>query len=192
MSADSPPPKPPLAVDREILQLFASEQTRDSALRLLMQHYSKRLYWHIRKMVIDHDETDDLLQETFIKAWKGLANFRDEAALYTWLYRIATNNCLTHLKKKREHFFLPIHDITPELQEKLSAATPSEAAESIEFKLQQAILRLPDKQRMVFNMRYYDEMPYDEMSQVLGTSVGALKASYHHAAKKVEDFLKNR
>lgn len=105
MSADSPLPKPPLAIDREILQLFASEQTRDSALRLLMQHYSKRLYWHIRKMVIDHDETDDLLQETFIKAWKGLANFRDEAALYTWLYRIATNNCLTHLKKKTSPLF---------------------------------------------------------------------------------------
>lgn len=177
-------------VDREILALFAVERTREAALRLLMRTYQKRVYWHIRKMVIDHDETDDLVQETFIKAWKGLVNFRDESALFTWLYRIATNLCLTHLSNKRKRFFLPIHDITAELDASLVAATPLEAAENINFKLQQAILRLPDKQRLVFNLRYYDELPYEQMSEILGTSVGALKASYHIASKKVEDYLK--
>lgn len=186
-----PQPRPSLAIDREILELFASEATRDRAFTLLMKHYQKRLYWHVRKMVIDHDEADDLVQETFIKAWRGLEKFRDESALYTWLYRIATNVCLTHLANKRKRFFLPIHDIAPELERQLQAAVPLEQAKSIEFKLQQALLRLPDKQRLVFNLRYYDEMPYEEMSQVLGTSVGALKASYHHAYHKVEQFLKS-
>lgn len=185
-----PTPRPALAIDREILELFASESTRDRAFGLLMKHYQKRLYWHIRKMVIDHDEADDLVQETLIKAWRGLEKFRDESALYTWLYRIATNACLTHLANKRKRFFLPIHDIGPELERQLQASVPLEQASSIEYKLQQALLRLPDKQRLVFNLRYYDEMPYDEMSQILGTSVGALKASYHHAYHKVEQFLK--
>lgn len=185
-----PTPRPALAIDREILELFASESTRDRAFGLLMKHYQKRLYWHIRKMVIDHDEADDLVQETLIKAWRGLEKFRDESALYTWLYRIATNACLTHLANKRKRFFLPIHDIGPELERQLQASVPLEQASSIEYKLQQALLRLPDKQRLVFNLRYYDEMPYEEMSQILGTSVGALKASYHHAYHKVEQFLK--
>ncbi|MBA4303578.1 MAG: RNA polymerase subunit sigma [Sphingobacteriaceae bacterium] len=186
-----PTPRPSSAIDREILELFALEATRDRAFSLLMKHYQKRLYWHIRKMVIDHDEADDLVQETLIKAWRGLEKFRDESALYTWLYRIATNVCLTHLTNKRKRFFLPIHDITPELERQLQAAVPLEQANTIEYKLQQALIRLPDKQRLVFNLRYYDEMPYEEMSQVLGTSVGALKASYHHAYHKVEQFLKN-
>lgn len=175
--------------DREILALFAVEETREAALRLLMRTYQQRVYWHIRKMVIDHDEADDLVQETFIKAWKGLANFREEAALFTWLYRIATNLCLSHLSKKRKRFFLPIHDITAELDASLVAATPLEDAADINFKLQKAILRLPDKQRLVFNLRYYDELPYEQMSEILGTSVGALKASYHIASKKVEEYL---
>lgn len=179
-----------IAIDREILMLFAEESTRERAFRLLMKHYQKRLYWHVRKMVIDHDEADDLVQESFIKAWKGLSNFRDESALYTWLYRIATNLCLTHLANKRKRFFLPIHDITPDLEAQLKASSASDSAGRIEYKLQQALLRLPDKQRLVFNLRYYEEMPYEEMSQVLGTSEGALKASYHHAYKKVENFLK--
>jgi len=183
--------RPSLAIDREILQLFAAEATRDRAFALLMKHYQKRLYWHIRKMVISHDEADDLVQETLIKAWRGLEKFRDESALYTWLYRIATNACLTHLANKRKRFFLPIHDITPELEQHLQASVPLEQANGIEYKLQQALLRLPDKQRLVFNLRYYDEMPYDEMSKMLGTSVGALKASYHHAYYKVEQFLKS-
>lgn len=185
-----PQPRPSLDIDREILTLFAVEKQRDRAFTLLMKHYQKRLYWHIRKMVIDHEETDDLVQETLIKAWRGLDKFRDESALYTWLYRIATNVCLTHLANKRKRFFLPINDITPELEKYLQAAVPLEEAHTIEYKLQQALLRLPDKQRLVFNLRYYDEMPYEEMSQVLGTSVGALKASYHHAYHKVEQFLK--
>lgn len=177
------------AHDREILALFAEEGGREAALRLLMRTYQKRVYWHIRKMVIDHDEADDLVQETFIKAWKGLTNFREEAALFTWLYRIATNLCLSHLSKKRKRFFLPIHNITAELTASLVAATPLESAEQINFKLQQAILRLPHKQRLVFNLRYYEELPYEQMSEILGTSVGALKASYHIASKKVEEYL---
>jgi RNA polymerase sigma factor (sigma-70 family) len=182
--------RPEKAIDVEILRLFADPAQRESAFRLLMRQYQQRIYWHIRKMVIDHDETDDLVQESFIRAWKGMSRFREDAALYTWLYRIATNVCLTHLKKKRQRFFIPIHDITPELSDKLVAASQPESAQTIEFKLQQAILQLPDRQRLVFNMRYYDDMPYEQMSEILDTSVGALKASYHHAAKKVEAYFK--
>lgn len=183
-------PRHAIEIDREILKLYAEETTQERAFRLLMKHYQKRLYWHVRKMVIDHDEADDLVQESLIRAWRGLSKFRDESALYTWLYRIATNLSLTHLANKRKRFFLPIHDITPELEAQLKASASPGSAGKIEYKLQQALLRLPDKQRLVFNLRYYEEMPYEEMSQVLGTSVGALKASYHHAHKKVEDFLK--
>ncbi len=141
-------------------------------------------------MVIDHDDADDLTQEVFIKVWKNLENFRQDAQLYTWVYRIATNECLTFLSSKRKRFFLPILDITEELANKIDTS-PEISGDEIQLKLQKALLRLPDKQRLVFNMRYYDELKYEEISEILGTSVGALKASYHLAAKKIEEFLKN-
>jgi len=156
---------------------------------LIVKKYQKRLYWHVRKIVVDHDDADDVLQNTFIKAWKALDNFKEESQLYTWLYRIGTNEALGFLRQKQRMNTTSIHPIEYQLSKSLESDVYFKG-DTIQLKLQQAILTLPEKQRIVFNMRYYDEMPYEEMSGVLETSVGALKASYHHAAKKVEDFLR--
>ena len=148
------------------------------------------MYWHIRKMVIDHDDADDLVQEVFVKVWKHIENFREDAQLYTWIYRIATNECLNFLRKKRIRLFLPIHDVQNELAEKLDSS-PYIDGDEIQLKLQKALIKLPNKQRMVFNMKYFDEMKYEEISEITGTSVGSLKANYHHAVKKIEEFIKH-
>jgi RNA polymerase sigma-70 factor (ECF subfamily) len=140
-------------------------------------------------MVIDHDDADDLVQEVFVKVWKHIKNFRQDAQLYTWIYRIATNECLNFLRKKKNRFFLPIHDVQNELSEKLDSSHYIDGDE-IQLILQKALLKLPDKQRLVFNMKYFDEMKYEEISEITGTSVGSLKANYHHAVKKIETFLK--
>lgn len=174
--------------DEEILKLFRDEKSRNMALHYLIQKYQQKLYWHIRKIVISHDDSDDVLQNTFIKIWKGLLNFKEESQLYTWLYRIATNESLTHLKNKQRANTISIHPIEYQLSKSLESDTFF-SGDEIQLKLQKAILTLPEKQRLVFNMRYYDEMPYEEMSGILDTSVGALKASYHIAAKKVEEYL---
>ncbi|MGI4821140.1 MAG: RNA polymerase sigma factor [Janthinobacterium lividum] len=174
--------------DHEILAKFQDPASRNLAFNQLVRKYQQRVYWHVRKLVIDHDDADDLTQDTFVKVWKNLDNFRQDAALFTWIYRIATNECLSFLQSKRRKFFLPLHDIGPELMAKLEA-DPAVAGDEVELKLQKAILRLPDKQRLVFNLRYYDDMPYEEMAEVTGTSVGALKASYHHAVKKIEQYV---
>ncbi|MGE0567286.1 MAG: RNA polymerase sigma factor [Bacteroidia bacterium] len=179
-----------LTIDIEILELFAKEETRNKSLDLLINHYQERLYWHIRKIVIDHDDADDVLQNTYIKIWKGLDNFKKESALYTWMYRIATNESITFLNKKRKLATSSIHPIEYQLSKSLESDQYFKG-DDIQLKLQQAILTLPEKQRIVFNMRYFDETPYEEMSQVLDTSVGALKASYHLAAKKIEEYLTN-
>ena len=176
------------AEDKEILALYKDEKTRNSALTQLIAKYQKQLYWHIRKIVIDHDDSDDVLQNTYIKIWKGLEKFREDSQLYTWMYRIATNESLTFLKNKQKANTSSIHPIEYQLSKSLESDNYFKGDE-IQLKLQQAILTLPEKQRVVFNMRYYDEMPYDKMSEILETSVGALKASYHIAAKKIEDFL---
>lgn len=174
--------------DQELLEWFLDpERNRDYAFNLIVTRYRQRLYQHIRRMVIEHEDADDLLQNTFIKVFKHLGEFRQDSQLFTWLYRIATNECLSFLREKRRRFFLPFADVEKELTGKLDRSMPD--ANQIERKLQEAILKLPEKQRVVFNLRYYDEMPYEEMSLVLGTSVGALKASYHHAAKKIERYL---
>ncbi|RAU82574.1 RNA polymerase sigma factor [Pontibacter arcticus] len=175
--------------DKEILEKFANPESRNVAFNQLVRKYQQKVYWHIRKMVIDHDDTDDLTQEVFLKVWKNLENFRQDAQLFTWIYRIATNECLTFLASKKRRFFLPINDVAAELSKKIDASATI-SGDEIQLKLQKALLKLPDKQRLVFNMKYYDEMKYEEISQVLGTSVGALKASYHHAVKKIEEFLK--
>lgn len=141
-------------------------------------------------MVIDHDDADDLVQETFIKVWNNLHSFREDAQLYTWIYRIATNECLNFLRKKKNRFFLPINDVQHELTQKLDSGAHIDGDE-IQLKLQKALLKLPDKQRLVFNMKYFDEMKYEDIADITGTSVGSLKASYHHAVKKIEDFLKD-
>ncbi len=174
--------------DSEILALFADPTRREAAFAHLVRKYQSKLYWHVRKMVVGHDDADDLLQDIFLKVWRALPNFRQDAQLYTWLYRIATNECLGFLTSKKRKFLLPMTDSGEELAALLEA-DESLSGDAVELKLQRAILTLPDKQRLVFNLRYYDEMPYEQMAEVTGTSVGALKASYHHAAKKIEDFM---
>ena len=139
-------------------------------------------------MVIDHDDADDLTQEVFIKIHKAIGNFREDSQLFTWIYRIATNECLTFLNKKRRRFFLPLQDVENELSLKIDSSSET-GGDEIQKKLQKAILTLPDKQRLVFNMKYFDDLPYEAIAEITGTSVGALKASYHHAVKKIEDFL---
>ncbi len=140
-------------------------------------------------MVIEHNDTDDLVQDTFIKVWKNLKNFRSDSKLYTWIYRIATNEALTFLKSKKRKFFIPIVDYENHLSQSIEDDNYF-SGDEIQMKLQKAILTLPEKQRLVFNMKYFNEMKYDDMSEVLGTSVGALKASFHIAAKKIESFVK--
>jgi RNA polymerase sigma factor (sigma-70 family) len=182
--------QPQINEDEQLVRQFKDERTRSLALHLIIKKYEKKVYWHIRKILIDHDDTDDALQNTFIKVWENLLNFREDSKLYTWLYRIATNEALAILKKKRTRFFLPLVDVEAELSLKIDNSSHYTGNE-IERKLQKALLKLPEKQRIVFNMKYYDDMKYEDMSEVLGTSVGALKASYHHAVKKIERFLES-
>ena len=176
--------------DQEILALFRDTKTRDKGFELILNKYQEKLYWHIRKMVIVHDDADDVLQNTWIKTWKGLDKFRSDSALYTWLYRIATNECITFLNKKRKSCAKNNEDMDALLSEQVESQSGYNGDE-IQTKLQKAIITLPEKQRLVFNMRYYDEMKYEEMAKVLDTSVGALKASYHHAVKKIEKLITN-
>ncbi|MBX9892182.1 MAG: sigma-70 family RNA polymerase sigma factor [Chitinophagaceae bacterium] len=176
--------------DRALLQQFKVAQTKERAFTNLMKKYQERLYWHIRRLVVEHEDANDVLQNMFIKVWNGLENFREDSQLYTWLYRIATNECLSFLEQQKKRSAVSFEDIQEGLSEQVRASDNFDA-NKLEWKLQLAIQQLPEKQRVVFTLRYYDEMPYEEMSRVLETSEGALKASYHHAAKKIEDFIKN-
>jgi len=174
--------------DQELLDKMQQEESRNFGFNLLMRKYQERIYWHIRKMVIDHDDADDLTQDVFIKVYNNIGKFRADAQLYTWIYKIATNECLTFLNKKKRRFFLPIVDVEQELSNKLDSSSHIDG-DLISMKLQKALLVLPDKQRLVFNMKYFDEMKYQEIAEITGTSVGALKASYHLAVKKIEQNL---
>ena len=178
------------ADDEEILSKFRDEKTRNEAFNLLLKKYQQKIYWHVRRMVIDHDDADDIVQDVFIKIWKNLPGFRNDAQLYTWMYRIATNECITFLNKKKAKNNVSLDDVDFELADTLSSSDQFNG-DQIQRKLQEAILTLPDKQRLVFNMKYFDDLKYEEMSEVLGTSVGALKASYHLAVKKIEAFITN-
>ncbi len=175
--------------DQEIVEKFKQPESKNYAFNVLVRTYQERIYWHIRKMVIDHEDANDLTQEVFVKVWKNLHKFQGKSQLYTWIYKIATNECLNFLTKKRKKFFVPIVDIKSELLNKLESSEHV-SGDEVQLKLQKALLTLPDKQRLVFNMKYFDEMKYDDISEVVGTSVGALKASYHLAVKKIEKFLK--
>jgi RNA polymerase sigma factor (sigma-70 family) len=176
--------------DRELLQQFKQPALKDQAFTAIVKKYQEKLYWHIRRIVVDHDDANDVLQNMFIKVWNALENFREDSQLYTWLYRIATNECLTFLEQQKRKSAVSFNEVETGLSNKIKADEGFDA-NRLEWKLQLAIQQLPDKQRIVFNLRYYDEMPYEEMSRVLETSEGALKASYHHAAKKIEDFILN-
>lgn len=172
----------------KILELLDSQTTFEQGFHLLVQHYKERLYWHIRRMVTHHADSDDVLQNTFIKVYKGLPKFKRQSKLYTWLYRIATNEALTFLKKRRHSY--SIHDEDLALSRKLKADEYFEGDRAQRI-LQEALSILPDKQRLVFNMRYFEEMPYKDISAIVDTSVGALKASYHHAVKKIEAYVRD-
>jgi RNA polymerase sigma-70 factor (ECF subfamily) len=176
--------------DTELLLQFRDPATREKAYTAIIKKYQEKLYWHIRRMVISHDDTDDVLQNVFIRVWKGLENFREDSQLYTWLYRIATNECLTFLEQQKKRPAISLDEVEAGLSEKIKADENFDA-NKLEWKLQLAIQQLPEKQRVVFQLRYYEEMPYEEMSRVLETSEGALKASYHHAVKKIEEYIKN-
>jgi RNA polymerase sigma factor (sigma-70 family) len=176
--------------DSELLHEFRNPDTRERAYTAIIKKYQEKLYWHIRRIVVDHDDTNDVLQNVFIRVWNGLENFREDSQLYTWLYRIATNECLTFLEKEKKRASVSLSDVESGLSEKVKADKDFDA-NKLEWKLQVAIQQLPEKQRIVFTLRYYDEMPYEEMSRVLETSEGALKASYHHAVKKIEDYILN-
>lgn len=174
--------------DKAFLERFRDPATKEAAFNELVLKYQQRIYWHIRRLVISHDDTDDLVQEVFIKIWKNLGKFQGNSQLFTWIYRIATNECMTFLKRKSMRNTVSIDDEENPLLEKLRE-DPYINGNELQIRLQQGILTLPEKQRIVFNMRYFDELKYEEMSEVLETSVGALKASYHHAVKKLEQYL---
>lgn len=176
--------------DRELLHSFKQPESREKAFTGIIKKYQEKLYWHIRRMVIDHDDANDVMQNMFIKVWNALENFREDSQLYTWLYRIATNESLTFIEQQKKRSAVSLSDVEGGLSNKILADKHFDGSK-LEWKLQLAIQQLPEKQRIVFNLRYYDEMPYEEMSRVLETSEGALKASYHHAAKKIEDFIRN-
>ncbi|MFN8689864.1 MAG: RNA polymerase sigma factor [Cyclobacteriaceae bacterium] len=174
--------------DKELLLKVRNPETRGYGFNLLVRAYQQRVYWLVRKMVIDHDDADDITQEVFIKVHKAIDQFREDSQLYTWIYRIATNECLSFLNRKKRRFFLTIEDVAGQLTATIDS-TPGLEGDEIQKKLQKALLKLPDKQRLVFNMRYYDDLSYEDMAEITKTSVGALKASYHHAVKKIEEFL---
>lgn len=176
--------------DVELLEMFRMNDSKHYAFNLLVKKYQQKLYWHVKRMVISHDDTDDILQNTLIKVWKGLDRFREDSNFYTWCYKIATNETITFLNNKKKRFFLPIVDVEKELVSNLENDHYFSGNE-IQKKLQRAILTLPEKQRLVFNMKYFEEMKYEQIAEITQTSVGGLKASYHHAVKKIEEYLTN-
>ncbi len=174
--------------DAELLALFRKEESRHYAFNLLVRQYQRRLYAFIRRMVTDHDEAKDVLQNVFLKAWTGLDGFRADAQLFSWLYRIAHNESLNHLRKMKRGLFVSEASVVDRLTTTLDSSEHF-SGDMIQRKLQRAIMRLPDKQRAVFTMKYFEEMKYETMSEITGTSVGALKSSYHIAVKKIEQWL---
>lgn len=176
------------SADSDILQLFRNSASSNHAFDLLVKKYQQKIYWYVRRIVIDHDDCNDVVQNTFIKVYHNLAGFREDSKLYTWLYRIATNEAINFLKQKRTRMMIPMINVENRLAENLKT-DPYFNGDDIQRKLQQAILKLPEKQRIVFNMKYFEQMKYEDISEILDTSVGALKASFHIAVKKIEKFL---
>lgn len=174
--------------EKELIANLKSAKYREKAFQLLVKTYQERLYWHIRKIVMNHDDTDDILQNVYIKVWKNVDGFREDSTLFTWLFRIATNESLSFLQKQRRHAVLSMNEVSDYLTDSLESDVYFDGDE-IQKKLQLAIIQLPEKQRIVFNMKYFDEIKYEEMSEILKTSVGALKASFHFAVKKIEEYL---
>ncbi|WP_396157430.1 RNA polymerase sigma factor [Flavobacterium sp.] len=176
--------------EKEFIQELLNPKTQNSAFQKLLREYQRPLYNHIRNIVLNHDDTDDVLQNTFIKVFRYLKDFKGDSKLFSWMYRIATNEAITFINQKAKRNGTTSEALQTRLVDNLKADVYFDGNE-IQIKLQKAVALLPQKQQLVFKMKYYEELKYEEMSEVLGTSVGALKASYHHAVKKIEDFVKN-
>jgi RNA polymerase sigma-70 factor (ECF subfamily) len=171
--------------DKEIIQKLKTTNNKDEVFSLLVAKYQERLYWHIRKMVVSHDDTDDILQNTFLKVWKALDSFKGDSSFYTWIYRIATNETFTFIKIRERQKSLSIDDGESSVINSLKSDHNFDGNE-LQMRLQKYILLLPAKQRLVFNMKYFDEMKYEDIAKITDNSIGALKASYHHAVKKLK------
>ena len=178
-----------MIAETTLIEQLKNPLTQEQAFRSLMSQYKERLYWHIRKIVISHDDADDVLQNTFIKVYRNINNFKAESKLYSWMYRIATNESITFINKRAKHNNIDVNEMQSKLVENLEADVHFDG-DQMQLQLQKAIAILPQKQQLVFNMKYFDDMKYKDISEVLETSVGALKASYHHAVKKIENYLK--
>ncbi|NDV65306.1 RNA polymerase sigma factor [Bacteroides sp. 224] len=174
--------------EQKVISLLQDKESVRKGFEMIVCEYSEQLYWQIRRLVLSHDDANDILQNAFIKAWLNIDYFRGDAKISTWLYRIALNECLTFLSKQRATNNVPIDDPEASIIQKLESDTYF-SGDKADLLLQKALLTLPEKQRMVFNLKYYQEMKYEEMSEIFGTSVGALKSSYHHAVKKIEKFV---
>ncbi len=164
------------------------KKTQEQAFRKLVATYKERLYWHIRRIVLNHDDADDVLQNTFIKVYRNIDGFKGESALYSWMYRIATNEAISFLNSAARKYNISSEEWMEKKASQLSA-DPYFEGDALQLKLQKAIASLPEKQRIIFNMKYFEELKYEEISEIIGTSVGALKASYHHAVKKIEQYI---
>lgn len=174
--------------EQELLLMLQNDKLKVKAFSQLVELHSQALYWAIRKLVLCHDDANDVLQNTFIKAWNAIDSFRADSKIFTWLYRIAMNESFSFLKKQREENVRSVDDEANFLLQKMEADTYFDA-DALQLKFQKAILTLPEKQRLVFNMKYFEEMKYEQLEEILGTSVGALKASYHIAVKKIEAYI---
>jgi RNA polymerase sigma factor (sigma-70 family) len=178
-----------LQEEKEFIEQLLNPKTQNQAFQKLLRDYQRPLYNHIRNIVLNHDDTDDVLQNTFVKVFQYLKNFKGESKLFSWMYRIATNEAITFINQKAKRNGTTSEAMQNKIVDNLQADTYFDGNE-IQFKLQKAIVLLPEKQQLVFKMKYYEEIKYEDMSEILGTSVGALKASYHHAVKKIEEFMK--
>ncbi|QEE50529.1 sigma-70 family RNA polymerase sigma factor [Flavobacterium alkalisoli] len=176
--------------EKAFIAELLNPETQNNAFRQLVSQYSRPLYSHIRNIVLDHDDANDVLQNTFIKVFRNLSNFKGESKLFSWIYRIATNEALTFITQKAKKAGISNEEVLEKQAQELHADNYFDGDE-IQLKLQKAVAKLPEKQQLVFKMRYFEEMKYEDISEILDTSVGALKASYHHASKKIEDYLNN-
>ena len=177
-----------MIAETALIEQLKDPLTQEQAFRKLMSLYKERLYWHIRKIVISHDDADDVLQNTFIKIYRNINTFKAESKLFSWMYRIATNESITFINKRAKQHHVDVSELQYKMAENLEADIYFDGNE-MQLQLQKAVATLPQKQQLVFNMKYFDDMKYKDMAEVLETSVGALKASYHHAVKKIESFL---
>lgn len=175
--------------DVQIIQMYSSGR-KEEAFNEIVKNYSERLYWHIRRFTCSHEDTDDILQDVYVKIWKSLPGFREDSRLFTWIWRIATNETLNYLRRQKVRSLISFEDFTERLISNIDD-DPSFDGDKLQRELYKSLQKLPEKQRLVFAMRYFDELKYEEISQILGTSAGALKASYHHAYTKIKRDLQN-